>query len=295
MPGTDISIIVPTFERREPLIACLAALGAQEGGPYETIVVDDGGSTQIAEICAAAGPWVRLIRQANSGPAKARNAGARAASGRFLCFTDDDCMPEPGWAKALAAAGGGEVNRLVGGLVRNALPDNLYAETAQSITDYIYDWHRREHGGGVQFFTTNNVGCARSAFIDSGGFDEQYSLAGGEDREFGIRWAHRVGPLVYAPEAVVRHAHELDARGFWRQQANYGRGARRLHLAAPATAQPVTETKFERPSFYAGLLFHPMKRSDWSWTRKTAISALCCISQLAIARGFFEMERRPGP
>lgn len=36
-------------------------------------------------------------------PAAARNAGARAARGRHLAFTDDDCWPEAGWLRELAA------------------------------------------------------------------------------------------------------------------------------------------------------------------------------------------------
>ncbi len=48
-------------------------------------------------------PWVRLISQANAGPASARNRGAREARGRILLFTDDDCVPMPNWLDAMLA------------------------------------------------------------------------------------------------------------------------------------------------------------------------------------------------
>ena len=44
------------------------------------------------------------MRLDGRGPAAARNAGVRAARGRVVLLTDDDCVPAPGWAAALAAA-----------------------------------------------------------------------------------------------------------------------------------------------------------------------------------------------
>ena len=60
-------------------------------------------------------PWVRLLRLAPVGLSAARNAGAAAASGEILAFTDDDCEPDREWLVRLrrvfadgrfAAAGG---------------------------------------------------------------------------------------------------------------------------------------------------------------------------------------------
>src|SRR3712207_1403127 len=92
------SVIVPTYERPAQLAACLGALARLDcpAASFEVIVVDDG---------SAAAPGrrldefrdlldVRLLTQANAGPAAARNRGASEARGSFLAFTDDDCAPD---------------------------------------------------------------------------------------------------------------------------------------------------------------------------------------------------------
>ena len=283
MTGATISIVIPSYGRPARLARCLAALARQEGGPYETIVIDDGSPEPLKSICDKAGPWVRSIRQDNSGPAAARNKGVSLATGEFICFTDDDCLPEPGWAKALLAAQGGDRHVLVGGRVENAFPDNLFSETSQSITNWLYAWHK-SNGSKAQFFASNNIGCAKRTFLEMGGFDESFPLAAGEDRDFGMRWSQRAGPLVFAPDARIWHAHDLDMKGFWRQQSNYGRGARHLHGLADAEAGP-TE-RFAKPAFYAGLVLHPMWRPDLRPSRRFALTALACLSQVAIAKGY---------
>ncbi len=288
MDAPSISIVIPSYNRPERLARCLASLSRQAGGPYETIVVDDGSPQPLADICAAAGSWVRYVRQDNAGPAAARNTGARTASGEFLCFTDDDCLPHPGWARALLGAQVADSRALVGGRVENAFPDNLFAETSQSISDWLYHWHERS-GTSERFFTSNNIGCAKQAFLAINGFDESFPLAAGEDRDFGMRWAREAGPLVFAPDAVVGHAHWLALDSFWRQHSNYGRGARSLHGQAPPSNVP--RSRFQALSFYAGLMFHPMMRKDLSHGRRAAVTVLTCLSQVAIAKGYLASSR----
>ncbi len=283
----EIAVIVPSYARADRLRACLAALAAQEGGPYPTYVTDDGSPEPLAPICKEY-PWVTCIRQDNSGPATARNAAAaaaRAAGAAFLCFTDDDCRPHPSWVRELAAAQGGDAARLVGGRVLNALEDNLYAAASQSLCDYLYEYFGAE-SGTAPFFTSNNIGCSAELFMALGGFDELFPLAAAEDRDFCLRWQERFGPLVYAPRAVVDHAHPLTLARFWRQHMNYGRGARHLHrsLAARGDDRP----RREPFGFYAGLVFHPLRSR-----RRGALgqSALMGLSQVAMVAGYAS-ERR---
>jgi glycosyltransferase involved in cell wall biosynthesis len=58
--------------------------------PLEVIVVDDGPSDTTAAMVQGYGHPVRYIRQANAGPAAARNHGLRVAGGDFVGFLDDD-------------------------------------------------------------------------------------------------------------------------------------------------------------------------------------------------------------
>ena len=94
------SVIVPTYDRPGHIAACLASLRRLErpGGAIEIVIVNDGGSAlPTGTSDDSEGCVVRVIEQANAGPAMARNTGAMIARGELLAFTDDDCRPEPGW------------------------------------------------------------------------------------------------------------------------------------------------------------------------------------------------------
>lgn len=277
----SVSIVIPSYNRPDRLGLCLAALAKLDGGPYEIVVVDDGSATPLAPVCAQFGSNVRCIRQENAGPAKARNTGAKAAGGDFIAFTDDDCQPEPGWIMALVAAHGGDPSRLVGGRVDNILTDNIFAAASQSLCDYLYEYFGAEQGSSP-FFTSNNMGCSRQRFLEIGGFDETFPLAAAEDREFGMRWRELGGELIYAPDAIMGHAHHLTLSRFWRQHANYGRGARHLHGVVDKRGTP--RPKLESARFYFGLMSFPVRKGR---RRGVSQAALLFLSQVAMTRGYF--------
>src|SRR5690242_19491312 len=97
------SVIIPAYNAVRTLPATLTALRAQTypADRLEVIVVDDGSTDATAEVAAAGG--ARVLRQANAGPAAARNRGAAAASGDFVLFTDADCEPIPTWVERMVA------------------------------------------------------------------------------------------------------------------------------------------------------------------------------------------------
>src|SRR5512142_1220020 len=99
MDSILISVIVPVKNGADTLGDCLQALlsqtGLAYGSDYEIIVVDDGSTDGTARLAESFG--VTVHRQANAGPASARNAGAMLARGRYLAFTDADCTPAPDW------------------------------------------------------------------------------------------------------------------------------------------------------------------------------------------------------
>ena len=78
-----------------------------------------------------------LVRQANSGPGAARNHGAQQASGRYLAFTDDDCQPDPGWLRQMAAALEGSSGAICGGKTFNKYTGNLPAHATQLVTGLL--------------------------------------------------------------------------------------------------------------------------------------------------------------
>lgn len=81
-------MIIPTHDRLDYLAEAIDSVIRQTVEDWELIVVDDGSPTPAS---VPHDPRVRLIRvEENRGPAHARNVGAAAARGEYLCFCDDD-------------------------------------------------------------------------------------------------------------------------------------------------------------------------------------------------------------
>lgn len=89
-----ISALIPAFDAADTLAETLASVAAQSRPADETVVVDDGSADATAEIAARFAPRVRVLRQANAGPAAAFNAALAASTGEFVAPLDaDDLWP----------------------------------------------------------------------------------------------------------------------------------------------------------------------------------------------------------
>src|ERR1700734_4033498 len=89
-----VSVIVPAFNMELYVEQCLRSLFEQTIDRLEVIVVDDGSPDRTCEVVESltppAGKSLRLISKPNGGLSSARNAGMRAAQGRWIGFVDAD-------------------------------------------------------------------------------------------------------------------------------------------------------------------------------------------------------------
>jgi len=280
-----VSIVVPTYERPEAIVACLESLAALEfpREDYEVIVADDGSSAPPVEAVerASASLNVRLVRCPHRGPAAARNAGLSVARGDWIAFTDDDCRPEAGWLRELVEAATLDPPVAAGGQTVNGIPSSNSSETSQLLIDYLYGYFNAGPEGG-SFFTTNNLLFPRTELESLGGFDESYPLAASEDRDLCLRWVERGLRIRFAPRALVRHHHRLGALRFLRQHFTYGRGACQLHRRLAELGRVVPE--HEPMTFYVGILRYPFGRSPFH--RACVQSGLMGLTQFAHLVGY---------
>ena len=232
MAQLDFSVVIPTFNRTAELRRCLAALARLEypRDLFEIVIVDDGGDIPAADVVAGFAGEVKTqtLRQSRGGPASARNAGVHVCRGKYLAFTDDDCIPTPGWLSALRNSLKSSGTSLVGGRALNVLTGNPYSTASQIIVDFAHE-HYRSDQGGPRFFASNNMAVNTSMFRDLGGFTVEFRTS--EDRDFCDRWITSGHRLLYAPDAVVHHAHRLEFSSFWDQHMKYGRGAWKFYRA----------------------------------------------------------------
>ncbi len=194
----EASVCVATYARSGRLADLFAALAAQTvpAGTFELVIADDGSTDDtldVLERLAADAPFpVRVLPGEHGGAARARNRAWRHAPGDRVLFTDDDCLPTPGWIAAhLDAAATADI--VVGrtGPADGEEPDGPYARVLR-IDD-------------ARFFATCNVSYRRSDLSAVGGFDERFRYAAGEDTDLGLSVRARGASVVFSEDAAVVH------------------------------------------------------------------------------------------
>jgi GT2 family glycosyltransferase len=280
-----VSVVIPTHGRVGSLVRCLEGLTRQTlpRREFEVIVCDDGSPEPVAPAVAAFADRlaVRVVRRPRSGPAAARNAGARLARGRTIAFTDDDCVPAPTWLELLMERVRRHPGHMIGGLIVNLLPRDPFATATQIIQSSVYDYYA-SHDVGHRFFTTANLSVPASRFWLLDGFSERFPRAAGEDYDFCARWQEAGFPSEYAPEVEVGHAHGHTLSSFWRQHFGYGRALLRVREGM-ARRRGRAGIELEEPSFYRQILTYPLRHSEHG--RAVRNVALVVLSQLATMAG----------
>src|SRR5262245_21557274 len=85
-----VSVIIPTFNCSRFIGQALASVFVQTYSDFEVIVADDGSTDDTQEIVERYGKRITQVRQANRGPAAARNLAISKAGGEFIAYLDGD-------------------------------------------------------------------------------------------------------------------------------------------------------------------------------------------------------------
>ncbi len=226
-----ISVIIPTRDGNDSLRACLGALARDFPADAETIVVSDGGPTDLRSLLADFVAPLRLtcLQVQHGGPSHARNRGLEVARGEIAAFTDDDCCPRPGWLAAITAGVSLSPAVATGGTTFNGVPSNSYADAAQVVLDLVAQ-HELDSCGEVRFFPANNCAFPIAPLRQLKGFDESYRTS--EDRDLLRRWRAADHRVAIAKDAVVDHNSAPSLIGYVRKFYGYGRGAARFHATS---------------------------------------------------------------
>lgn len=207
-----ISVVVPSYNRREGMLALLADVFRQEGVDFEVIVVDDCSPDDSAEAIRREFPEVRLfVNETNSGPAVTRNRGIREARGAVIVgFDSDVTIPDPMLLTKTAACFQQWVG--VDGLAfRIFKPDGVSEDIGRW-------WHPQpiENHADKAFATSYFSGTAyafrRDAMMAAGLFPELFYMHY-EEVELAWRILDHGGRILYTPDlAVMHHANPVSRR-----------------------------------------------------------------------------------
>lgn len=197
--ATDYAVIIPAWNAANHIRTALESVFAQTLPPTQVIVVDDGSPDGDALRAALTiyGDRVQLLRQANGGPAAARNTGARASITTWIAFldADDHWLPHK-MQRQLALTGQARVG-LLHGCARENLP-RLPREL-----DFATLWKRNR-------ICTSMTVVRREAFERLGGFNAAPELVGAEDYHLWLRIAHAGWRVLAVPELI---GHYTPAEG----------------------------------------------------------------------------------
>jgi glycosyltransferase involved in cell wall biosynthesis len=234
--GLRVSVVVPTHNRKDKLLACLEALSRQSVLPqeFEVVVIDDGSTDGTREALEhQQHPFaLRYFWQQGGGPGAARNLGIEHATGELVLFIGDDILaderlleehllahatdPDPGLAIL------GHID-WPASMTPNAVMDCVCGEAK---LQFAYADIPKLPALDHRFFYTSNISLKRQFLVDAASngirFDPCFRRAAFEDSEFAFRLLPRGLRIRYAEQARAAHDHWMDLDSF--AQREFGAG-----------------------------------------------------------------------
>lgn len=237
-----LSVIIPTYNRKESLLRTLRALERQTFPPsaFEVLVISDGATDGTAEVLRDLKmPYaLRFVEQKNAGPSRARNNGAQLAQAPLLVFVDDDIEPVENFLEEHAKAHAKTPNLvLIGpqtGPFGEPMPAWIEWEHRMLQKQYVHfksgDWEI-----GPNNLYSGNFSLAREALLEVGGFNEQFTRQ--EDVELGFRLERRGMGFAFSAEADGIHRSSRAFASWHKTPFEYGR--RDVQMSREADGQRI--------------------------------------------------------
>lgn len=288
---TSVSIIIPTWNGRQWINACLQAIGNEPAN--EIIVVDNGSSDGTPEVIARDAPRVRLLRlPRNLGFAAAVNRGLRAAHGDVLILINQDVVVQPGCLSTL-------VQRLyeTGSAIAGCkllYPDGRTIQHAGGVITYpraVPDHHgygqlddgRWDAVTQVDYVTGAVFAMPRAVWEALGEFDEAFYPAYYEEVDYCFRARSAGFAVIYEPRATAIH-HESQSSD--RRSTLYHRAMERGRLRFVLKHMPVDQICDAFSTAESTHVLHVPRAHRQQVLRHAYMHALLSVPDLYVQRTF---------
>ena len=211
-PAPTISVIIPTYNRRDSLLRALDSLKQQTFSMdrLAVVVVDDGSTDDTHTIASQQFPFtLRYLQQKNQGATAARNYGATISPSEILVFIDDDITISPQTLEALADTCCQRKKVLAMGTInkRSSVNASVYTPVVLTMAAHSLIAH---DDAEFHFIDCNTelLACKRRDFFDIGMFQDPtggHGWPNWDDVDFGYR-AHLKGfRLLGTSKAIAEH------------------------------------------------------------------------------------------
>ena len=214
MPGAlRISVVVVSHGRPQLLRRALLGVSQMTHPEVEVIVVADCPGQDAARTLPFAAR-LKILSQDDANIAQARNAGLAAAGGEIVAFLDDDAVPEPTWAQALADAFNDPNLAAVTGKVLGR--NGVSVQWGRMVVDphgrdsWLADGAVVPDGRAVKLHGTN-MAVRTKVLREIGGFDPAFAFFM-DDTDLAVRLTKAQIQTAYVPDAVVHHGFAASTR-----------------------------------------------------------------------------------
>jgi len=217
-----VSAIIPTYNRAHVICEAVESALAQTYSPMEVIVVDDGSTDNTLERLREYKDRISAIRQANAGPATARNRGVAASHGELIAFLDSDDLWLPSKIErqvALLRRAGDEVPCCLCNIMMRWNAGDRASFDISSLKPGVDEgvWLNVDEVLATRPVLFNQgIMIRRTVLNKIGGFDERIRYL--EDIEFPLRlslegpWAFIKEPLVVWRESMTNSVYKNSQR-----------------------------------------------------------------------------------
>jgi glycosyltransferase involved in cell wall biosynthesis len=248
------------------LAGCLESVFKINYPNYEVVVVDNAPKTNethiVVEKLAKQFSNLHYVVEPNQGQCWARNAGAKAARGKIIAFTDDDVIVDEHWL--IGVLRGFATSENVGAVNGLTIPAELETEEQiwfeqsggfnKGYEKKIYDMHKHKPDRAFYplsaglFGTGANLSIKKSALEEVGYFDPALGAGTittcGDDLAMYVQLLFGGFQMVYEPTAFLQHIHRRDYGSLQKQIYNYGVGFTAF----------LTKTMLDHPGIIPGFL-----------------------------------------
>ncbi len=221
--GPQVSVVIPTHQRREALRAVLESLSRQSVAPesYEVVVAVDASTDGTLEMLEGfSAPFeLRWVSPPGRGRAGACNAAVAAARGEVAIILDDDMRVVSEFVERHRSHHPPGSRRCVLGAVPVELDEG--SPLAARYVKEKFDLHLSrlsdpEHLALPRSFFTGNASLRTEVMREVGGFDDSFAVYGNEDVELALRLRKAGVEIGYDPEALAYQSYDKDLGGLQR-------------------------------------------------------------------------------
>ena len=198
-----VTVIVPVWNDVDRILLCVEALKAQtlNNNEYEIFVVDNGSTDGTYEkLLSQTG--ITLLQESNPGSYSARNKGLKEARGKYVAFTDSDCIPDDKWLENLISCA---IDKPSMGIIAGDIQffkENTLVEASALAYEELFSMDQETYAKLGLCITANWL-SDREVIINNSGFDT--SLKSGGDHEMAQRLTEQGLKVYFCEDAIVMH------------------------------------------------------------------------------------------